>query len=192
VELLLGQRRCPQSAGGRKPECTVGLTPSTKCLKFPHASVPRRVHQAIRSRRSRPCVPVGSLLSRVRLTAPSRGRPASGPPLTSDVRQYGVAARSHTWFASSSHSVSMPLCLGNSVPSSVSAWAVRPSAASARSAAIQAVFWSAWSRVSSRGCLPSSPSKAWPKQPTRGRVPASQYFVESLSWSRPSPSVSRW
>jgi hypothetical protein len=52
---------------------------------------------------------------------------------------------------------------GRGVLASASAWAVRPSAASARSAAIQAVFWSAWSRVIGRSYLPSSPSKAWPQ-----------------------------
>jgi hypothetical protein len=75
----LGPRRQNQYA-------RVGPTSNTKCLKSPHASAVPHGGQAGRSRRSRRRVPVISLLSRVRLTAPSRGRPASGPPLTSNVR----------------------------------------------------------------------------------------------------------
>jgi hypothetical protein len=73
---------------------------NSKCLKSPRASVVPLGGQAGRCRRLRRRVPVIPLLSRVRLTPPSRGRPQAGfahlrPPLTSNVRaQHAVPSQS--------------------------------------------------------------------------------------------------
>jgi hypothetical protein len=83
-----GRRAWP--AAGRNSTARVGPTSNTKCLKSPHATVVPQGFQYSRFRRSQHRVPAISLLSRVRLTAPSRGRPASGPPLTSNVRPHSV------------------------------------------------------------------------------------------------------
>jgi hypothetical protein len=56
------------------------------CLKSPRSSANSGWQKFRRSRRWRFFVRVIALLRRVGLTPPSRGRPASGPPLTSNVR----------------------------------------------------------------------------------------------------------
>jgi hypothetical protein len=79
---------CSPWPPGQSAQFQLGLTQNAKCLKSPHASVVPQGLQFSRFRPSRFRVPVIPSLSRVRLTAPSRGRPASGPPLTSNVRHH--------------------------------------------------------------------------------------------------------
>ena len=130
------------------------------------------------------------------LTPPSRGRPARGPPLTSNVRQLrAVGPRCHLCQCHQLiASVSMPCAHGRSVLPSASACAVRPLAASAQSVAAPAFFLPAGSHVGDHRCSPSaqevmSPAHSsvgdmarvsavsrlprlagrWPKQHCRGR-----------------------
>jgi hypothetical protein len=63
---------------------------------------------------------------------------------------------------------------GKGVLASTSAWAVRPSAASARSAAAQAVFLPAWSQMGEHRCSPSRSEAGC------GLIPALQARHESL------------
>jgi hypothetical protein len=79
---------CSPWPPGQSAQFQPGLTQNAKCLKSPHASVVPQGFQFSRFRPSCFRVPVLPLLSRFRLTAPSRGRPASGPPLTSNVRAH--------------------------------------------------------------------------------------------------------
>ena len=89
---------------------------------------------------------------------------ARKPPLTSNVRQRrkpipsGMGANQH--FVSLRHRrqsrFSLRRRLLRGVPASASAWAVRPSAASARSVAVQVVFLPVWSRVPGQSDLAGS------------------------------------
>ena len=82
------------------------------------------------------------------------------PPLTSNVRQLRVVgpdaiSASVGQCRPVSVSVSMPCARGRSVLVSAPAWAVRPSAASARSIAAPAFFLPAWSHVGDHRFSPS-------------------------------------
>jgi len=134
-----------------------------------------------------------------RLTTQSRGRLARTrkPPLTSNVRQIRVVGprcrlcQCHQLSAS----VSMPCAHGRSVLASAPVWAVRPSAASARSVEAPAFFLPAWSHVGDHGRSPSAQevtrsayssvdSKAWVSAASRLPRLAGQWQKQHCrSWS---------